>query len=220
MKKIALLTVLTALAITGCGLFQAKINMDYKRDDLNQAVVDSLDVFVNDYYKMNPEYTNDFIVAYIRLNTLNAENVKVIAPTSLKLFATKNKDYVKEDWIKEHLDKGLLKDFQKALPQGLTTYNSIEEIVSSDTLLSHAQVCSTHEMDANWALFSATGNTEVIDKLLDSRFIMGRACYFSVLEWSLYSRATQNKEVYDKITQRPHSERITPPLHECRWNNR
>lgn len=88
--------ILATIVISGCSLFQAKINEDYKRDDLNPAVVDSLEQFTNDAYKMNPQYTNDLIVALIRQNTLNVatskENIKILT----NILSIKNKDYIDE----------------------------------------------------------------------------------------------------------------------------
>ena len=104
MKKLLLSFALTALVFSGCSLFKPKIEENFKRDDLKPALADSVDIFVGEAYRMNPEYTNDFIVALIRANTLNVENARVYYPTLINLISLKNRDKLDEDWIMSHLE--------------------------------------------------------------------------------------------------------------------
>ena len=225
--------ILATIVISGCSLFQAKINEDYKRDDLNPAVVDSLEQFTNDAYKMNPQYTNDLIVALIRQNTLNVatskENIKILT----NILSIKNKNYIDESWILNHLDSKQQKDFNREFPAGLPAKQSIDEIIQNHPLFQDTITCKAEEVDAHWAYFSATGDTKAIEKMKKSLYVSGIPCCFNCLEWSLPSRATQNKDVYDKLVEIRdrncstakdpqncvtfYNQRFIPPVSECNW---
>ncbi len=227
--------ILVAFIISSCSLFQAKINEDFKRDDLNPAVVDSLDRFTNDAYKMNPKYTNELIVALIRSNSLHVttakENVKIL----INILSVQNSNYIDESWILAHLDTKQQKDYHREFPAGLPAQQSIEAIVQSHPLFQDSITCKAEEVDAHWAYFSATGNTKVIEKMFNSisHFYSGNTCCIRCLEWSIPSRAIQNKDVYDKLIEirdakcnsaensqecKDHyRQRYIPPVSECEW---
>lgn len=234
MKKFTFVSLLFAVfVISGCSLFQAKINEDFRRDDLNPAVVDSLNEFTNDAYKMNPQYTNDLFVALIRQNTLNVttakENIKIL----FNILSVRNRDYIDEAWILNHLDSKQQKDYHREFPAGLPAKQSIDEIVQSHPLFQDTITCKSEEVDAHWAYFSASGDTKAIEKMKKSLYVLGIPCCFNCLEWSLPSRAMQNKDVYDKLVEirdrncstakAPkeciafYNNRFIPPVSECKW---
>ena len=98
-KSIIISSIIAAIVLSSCSLFKAKFNEDFKRDDLNPIVVDSLEQFENDAYKMNPQYTNDLIVAIIRQNTLNVETAKENVKILFHLLSIRNRDYFDENLI-------------------------------------------------------------------------------------------------------------------------
>jgi hypothetical protein len=59
---------------------------------LAPSVVDSLELFSNNAYKMNPEYTNDYVIAIIRQNTLNVETAKEHEKIQFHLPNIRNRD--------------------------------------------------------------------------------------------------------------------------------
>ena len=234
MRKVSLIAlVLAILFLSGCGLFQAKINDNFKRDDLNPAVVDSINVFSNDAYKMDPRYTNDFFVAIIRMNLLNVETAKDNMVILFDILSIRNKDYLDINWIMSHLDSKQHKDFTKIFPSGLPRYKNIEDVIRDNKYFADTVTCKPVEVDAHWAYFSATGDTKIIEKIEKSRHVYGTPCCFDCVEWSLPSRAAQSKEVYDKMieirdkncakTKDPdycisyYNERLIPPKSYCKW---
>lgn len=234
MRKLSLIAlVLAILLLSGCGLFQAKINNDFKRDDLNPSVVDSISVFSNDAYKMDPRYTNDFFVALIRMNLLNVKMTKDYIVILFDILSIRNKDYIDVNWIMSHLDSKQQKDFNKTFPSGLPRYKNTEEVIRDNKYFADTVTCKPVEVDAHWTYFSATGDTKIIEKIEKSRHVYGTPCCFDCVEWSLPSRATENKEVYDKLTeirdkncaesQNPdfcishYNQRLIPPKGQCEW---
>lgn len=234
MRKVSLIAlVLAILFLSGCGLFQAKINDNFKRDDLNPAVVDSINVFSNDAYKMDPRYTNDFFVAIIRMNLLNVETAKDNMVILFDILSIRNKDYIDVNWIMSHLDSKQQKDFNKTFPSGLPRYKNTEEVIRDNKYFADTVTCKPVEVDAHWAYFSATGDTKIIEKIEKSRHVYGTPCCFDCVEWSLPSRAAQSKEVYDKMieirdkncakTKDPdycisyYNERLIPSKSYCKW---
>lgn len=234
-KQTIIFFVLSTLVLSGCSLFQAKINEDFKRDDLAPAVADSLQLFTNDAYKMNPLYTNDLIVALIRQNTLNVKTAKEYIKILINILSIKNHNYIDEKWILSHLDSKQQKDYHREFPAGLPAQQGIEDIVQSHPLFQDTITCKAEEVDAHWAYFSATGDTKAIEKMKNSLYIPGIPCCFSCLEWSLPSRASQNKDVYDKlieirdrncaIAEDPqycfdyYNNRFIPAVSDCQWRN-
>ena len=232
-KQTIIFFVLSTLVLSGCSLFQAKINEDFKRDDLAPAVADSLQLFTNDAYKMNPLYTNDLIVALIRQNTLNVKTAKEYIKILINILSIKNHNYIDEKWILSHLDSKQQKDFNREFPAGLPAKQSIDEIIQNHPLFQDSITCKAEEVDAHWAYFSATGDTKAIEKMKKSLYVSGIPCCFNCLEWSLPSRATQNKDVYDKLVEIRdrncttakdpqncvtfYNQRFIPPVSECNW---
>ena len=96
-KLLSISFILTILLLSSCASVKPQINENFKRDDLNPALADSVDLFIGEAYRMNPEYTNDFIVAIIRANTLNVENARVYYPTLISLIS------LERIWIKAGL---------------------------------------------------------------------------------------------------------------------
>lgn len=234
MRKVSLIAlVLAILFLSGCGLFQAKINDNFKRDDLNPAVVDSINVFSNDAYKMDPRYTNDFFVAIIRMNLLNVETAKDNMVILFDILSIRNKDYLDINWIMSHLDSKQQKDFNKIFPSGLPRYKNIEDVIRNNKFFASTVTCKPEEVDAHWAYFSATGDTKIIERIENSREVFGTPCCFQCIDWSLFNRAAQSKEVYDKMieirdkycakTKDPdycisyYNERLIPPKSYCKW---
>lgn len=227
--------ILATLILYGCSLFQAKLNEDYKRDDLKSAVVDSLDRFANDSYKMNPNYTNDFIVALIRRNALNVATSKEYVKILINILSIRNSDYINESWILKHLDSKQQKEYHRDFPDGLPARQSIDDIVQNSPFFKDTITCKAEEVDAHWAYFSATGDTKAVEKMKKTLYVFGIPCCFRCLEWSLPSRASQNKDVYDKLIEirdtdcasskdpkeciSYYNERFIPPTSECEWRN-
>ena len=110
-KQVILSLFLAAIILSSCSLFQAKFNENIKRDDLAPAVADSLEHFTNDAYKMNPQYTNDLIVALIRQNTLNVKTAKEYVKILINILSIRNHNYIDEKWILSHLDSKQQKDY-------------------------------------------------------------------------------------------------------------
>lgn len=223
------------LVLSSCSLFQAKFNEDFKRDDLTQTVVDSLEYFTNDAYKMNPQYTNDLIVALIRQNTLNVKTAKEYTKILINILSIRNHNNIDEKWILSHLDSKQQKDYHREFPAGLPAQQGIDDIVQSHPLFQDTITCKAEEVDAHWAYFSATGDTKAIEKMKRSLYVSDIPCCFSCLEWSLPSRAMQNKDVYDKLieirdrncatAEDPqncidyYNNRFIPPVSDCQWRN-
>ena len=227
--------VLITLILSGCSLFKAKFNEDFKRDDLNPIVVDSLEQFENDAYKMNPQYTNDLIVAIIRQNTLNVETAKENVKILFHLLSIRNRDYFDENLILSRLDSKQQKDYHREFPTGLPAQHTIDDYVLSHPLFQDSVTCKAEEVDAHWAYFSATGDTKAIEIMRRSYYVPGIPCCFSCLEWSIPSRAAQNKDVYDKLIEirngmcakeedpqdciHYYSQRFIPAVSDCQWRN-
>lgn len=226
---------LAAIILSSCSLFQAKFNENIKRDDLAPAVADSLEHFTNDAYKMNPQYTNDLIVALIRQNTLNVKTAKEYVKILINILSIRNHNYIDEKWILSHLDSKQQKDYHREFPAGVPIQQGIEDFVQSHPLFQDTITCKAEEVDAHWAYFSATGDTKAVEKMKKSLYVPGIPCCFSCLEWSLPSRATQNKDVYDKLTEIRdrncataedpqycidyYNNRFIPPISDCQWRN-
>lgn len=233
-KSIIISSIIAAILLSSCSLFQAKIKEDFKRDDLNPIVVDSLEQFENDAYKMNPQYTNDLIVAIIRQNTLNVETAKEYVKILFHLLSIRNRDYFDEKWILNKLEPNQQKDYHREFPSGLPAQHTIDDYVQSHPLFQDSVTCKAEEVDAHWAYFSATGDTKAIDKMRRSYYVPGIPCCFSCLEWSIPSRAMQNKDVYDKLIEMrdnrcakvkdpefciSYEERFIPAVSDCQWRN-
>ena len=235
MKKSFAIIIPILTLLSSCSLFQPKINDNYKRDDLNPAVVDSLNQFANDAYKMSPSYTNDLIVALIRQNSLNVETTKENVKILINILSIKNNNYIDEKWILSHLDTKQQKEYRRDFPDGLPIKKSINNVIQNHPLFKDSVTCKAEEVDAHWAYFSATGDTKAIEKMSKSitHFYSGNTCCISCLEWSLPSRAIQNKDVYDKLIEisdakcessknpqecKNHfNQRYIPPVSECEW---
>ena len=170
--------ILATLILYGCSLFQAKLNEDYKRDDLKSAVVDSLDRFANDAYKMNPNYTNDFIVALIRRNALNVATSKEYVKILINILSIRNSDYINESWILKHLDSKQQKEYHRDFPDGLPARQSIDDIVQNSPFFKDTITCKAEEVDAHWAYFSATGDTKAVEKMKKTLYVFGIPCQF------------------------------------------
>lgn len=231
-KNIVTFSIIAAFALSSCSLFQAKFNENIKRDDLAPAVADSLELFTNDAYKMNPQYTNDLIVALIRQNTLNVKTAKEYIKILINILSIRNRNHIDEKWILSHLDSKQQKDYHREFPAGLPTQQGIDDIVQNHPLFQDTITCKAEEVDAHWAYFSATGDTKAIEKMRRSYYVPGIPCCFSCLEWSIPSRAMQNKDVYDKLIEMrdnrcakakdpelciSYEERFIPPVSECKW---
>ena len=232
-KYIITSSIIAAILLSSCSLFQAKIKEDFKRDDLNPVVVDSLEQFTNDAYKMNPEYTNDLVIALIRQNTLNVETAKENVKILFHLLSIRNRDYFDENLILSRLDSKQQKDYRREFPTELPAQHTIDDYVQSHPLFQDSVTCKAEEVDAHWAYFSATGDTKAIDKIEYSLYVSNRPCCYRCLEWSLPSRAAQNKDVYDKLIEirngmcakeedpqdciHYYSQRFIPPVSECNW---
>lgn len=235
MKKSFAIIIPILTLLSSCSLFQPKINDNYKRDDLNPAVVDSLNQFANDAYKMSPSYTNDLIVALIRQNSLNVETAKENVKILINILSIKNNNYIDEKWILSHLDTKQQKEYRRDFPDGLPIKKSINNVIQNHPLFKDSVTCKAEEVDAHWAYFSATGDTKAIEKMSKSitHLYSGNTCCISCLEWSLPSRAIQNKDVYDKLIEisdakcassknpqecKNHfNQRYIPPVSECEW---
>lgn len=234
MKKILLSFALTALVFSGCSLFKPKFAETIKEDDLKPALVDSLDLFVGEAYRMNPEYTNDFIVALIRKNTLNVENARIYYPTLINLISLKNRDKLDENWIMSHLEPKEQEDFHRVFPSGFPARQSISKYIQSEELFSDSVTCEGEQVDAHWAYFSVTGNTDVIEKIEKTMRVYDRRCCFECLHETLVLRAVMNKDVYDKLIEirdrdcakAPNpagcanyfNNQYIPPQEQCAWH--
>ena len=233
MKKLLLSFALTALIFSGCSLFKPKIEENFKRDDLKPALADSVDLFVGEAYRMNPEYTNDFIVALIRANTLNVENARIYYPTLINLISLKNRDNLDEAWIMAHLEPKQQEDFHRVFPSGFPAKQSISKYIQSEVLFSDSITCEGEQIDAHWAYFSATGDTKVIEKIEKTMSVYDRRCCFQCLQETLVFRAMKNKDVYDKLIEirdtqcaKAHNpagckefvnNQYIPPVSACEW---
>ena len=236
MKKLFAISIIPILTfLSSCSIFQAKINDNYRQDDLNPAVIDSLDRFTNDAYKMNPNYTNDLIVALIRKNTLNIKTAKENVKILINILSVKNSDHIDEKWILSHLDTKQQGEYRRDFPDGLPIKQSIDNVIQNHTLFKDSVTCKAEEVDAHWAYFSATGDTKAIEKMFKSisHFYSGNTCCIRCLEWSIPNRAIQNKDVYDKLVEirdakcnsvanlqecKDHyRQRYIPPVSECEW---
>jgi len=150
MKKVFIIFIAPILTLlSSCSLFQAKINDNYKRDDLNPVVIDSLIRFTNDAYKMNPSYTNDLIVALIRQNTLNVETAKENVKILINILSVKNNDYFDENWILSHLDNKQQKEYHRDFPDGLPIKKSINNVIQNHPLFKDSVTCKAEEVDAH-----------------------------------------------------------------------
>ena len=134
MKKSFAIIIPILTLLSSCSLFQPKINDNYKRDDLNPAVVDSLNQFANDAYKMSPSYTNDLIVALIRQNSLNVETAKENVKILINILSIKNNNYIDEKWILSHLDTKQQKEYRRDFPDGLPIKKSINNVIQNHPL--------------------------------------------------------------------------------------
>ncbi len=233
MKKLLVLFAITALVFSGCSLFKPKFAETIKEDDLKPALVDSLDLFVGEAYRMKPEYTNDFIVALIRKNTLNVENARIYYPTLINLISLKNHDNLDEAWIMSHLEPKEQEDFHRVFPSGFPAKQSISKYIQSEELFSDSVTCEGEQVDAHWAYFSATGDTKVIEKIEKTMNVYNRRCCFECLHETLVFRAMKNKDVYDKLIEirdtkcaKAHNpagcteyfnNRYVPPISACEW---
>lgn len=184
---------------------------------------------------MNPNYTNDLIVALIRKNTLNIKTAKENVKILINILSVKNSDHIDEKWILSHLDTKQQGEYRRDFPDGLPIKQSIDNVIQNHTLFKDSVTCKAEEVDAHWAYFSATGDTKAIEKMFKSisHFYSGNTCCIRCLEWSIPSRAIQNKDVYDKLVEirdakcnsvenlqecKDHyRQRYIPPVSECEW---
>lgn len=234
-KRAIIPLIIITVQISSCSLFQARINEDYKRDDLAPAVIDSMGYFILDAYKMNPQYTNDFIIASIRQNALNVRNTRIYAQTLINILGKRNSAFIDENYILSHLDSEQKKTYHREYPSGLPSKQSIEEIVQNNPYFENSITCEGEEIDSHWAYFSATGDTKVIDKIESSLHVYNMQCCFDCLRHTLIDRAALNKDVYEKLIQirdkycasvkntdkciNNYNNWYIPPVSQCEWRN-
>lgn len=235
-KLLSISFILTILLLSSCASVKPQINENFKRDDLNPALADSVDLFIGEAYRMNPEYTNDFIVAIIRANTLNVENARVYYPTLISLISLKNRAHLDKSWIMSHLDEKEQEAFHRVFPLGFPVQQSVSKFVQNNEFFRDSVTCEGEDVDAHWAYFSATGDTKVIEKIEKTMSVYDRRCCFECLQESLIFRAVKNKDVYDKLVEirdtkcasapNPNSctefynKRYIPPASECAWSEK
>jgi len=234
-KKTAFFLVLVAIILSSCSLFQAEINDNYKRDDLSPAVIDSMGYFITAAYKMDPKYTNDLIIASFRQNALNVKNTKIYAQLLINLLSVKNKAFIDEEYILQHLDSDQQKDYRRTYPSGLPSKQSIDEIILNNPYFENTITCEGEEIDSHWAYFAATGDTKIIEKLENTLYARNVSCCFDCLGQSLANRAAWNKDVYDKLIQirdkhcssaknfntciEYYNNWYIPPISKCDWRD-
>ena len=203
-----------------------KVIVNFNKDGLNNIVTDSISFYTNAAYKISPEYSNDFVVSLVRMNVLNvpktAENVKLL----IELIAIKNQAHINDLEIKSKLTKNETSSFVRAFPNGLNSNKTVAEIVKNDKRLNAKLACSPEIVDAHWSWFSATGDTAIIGKLIESSKVKNTPCCFGSIEWSVPSQATQNEDVYNYLisrqnqlseTKRKWFSRFIPSKNECKW---
>jgi hypothetical protein len=206
----------------------AKVNMDFPKNDLNNDLVDSIEFYSNAAYRLKPELTNDLIVALVRMNTLAVPSSKEFVKIEITMIAIRNKQYIDESKIRNKLTKDELDQLDKTFPGGLVGHETIDQVVSGNEYLSQNLTCSPQIVDAHWAWFSATGDTRVIDKLIESSKVKNTPCCFSCIEWSIPSQAKSNEDVYKYLIEFKKNlgeksqqwfSRYVPDLRECDWIN-
>jgi hypothetical protein len=183
MKQLSLL--LASLVLASC--FSApKINEEFNKSDLSANLVDSLDVYTNSLYKMPKAYTNDYIIATIRMNALNVEYAKIPVIIQLNLLAAANASEYNFDYIKERLSDREMNEFISIFPDSLIKRHSIDDEKSRHKILAEQLTCKPEIVDAHWAEYSVTGDSRIIDKMIGS-IRPDVPCCITCIEWSVPS---------------------------------
>jgi hypothetical protein len=212
-------------ALYGC---TPKVIVNFNKDGLNNTVTDSISFYTNAAYKIHPEYSNDFIVSLIRMNLLNVPQTEENMNLLIELIAIKNRAYINEVEIKSKLTKNEVSSFGRAFPNGLNINKTVAEIVQNDERLNGKFACPPEIVDAHWAWFSGTGDTNIISKLIESSKVLNTPCCFDCIEWSVPNQATQNEDVYNFLISRQNQlsekqrewfSRFIPSKSACRWKN-
>lgn len=209
------ITIVSVLLLFGCVLIKkAEIRKDIKVDDLTPSFSDSdsIEYYSNNVYKMNPENTNDMVVALIRMNTLAVPTSKPYTEFLIKMMASKNKAFIDESKIRIRLNNEELMLYDKSFPKGYLSSISENYITEAQSMLIKRNVCNPADVDSTWAVFSATGDYNEIDRMISRLHEFSEKCAktnesvvidccYDCMRWSIKSQAEHSKDVYMHLYQ-------------------
>ena len=228
-KPNKMLIVLLISYLASCALNKSsKINNEIYTDDLNSSLQDSdsLMFYSNAAYRLNPNYTNDLIIALIRQNTLSVKSSKPYVAALIDMLSIQNKNEFNIDSIRGKLNSEQLAIFNKVFANGTTHAKTIKEYENENEILSRDSICYPEDVDMHWAEFSATGDRRIISKIIEpSRIISERLrkegsvvvkCCIDCVDWSVKSQAIYNKDVYDYLV---HLQDSLDPINKREYKN-
>ncbi|MGL1934200.1 MAG: hypothetical protein OCD01_04240 [Fibrobacterales bacterium] len=192
---------LIVFLVSCAGLYQAKLNKDFKNEDLPAEFNSQFNEYANALYKMPKVYTDPYVISIYRMNSLNVENYKIPAKLTLELLSSVNSENINCDNIKSKLTSNEVMDYENNFPFGMCQQEPLDAILSKYNELNDSIAYTPQKVDAHWAWFSATGDMKIIDKLVKSAGVVGVPCCLRCLEWSIPSMAYHNDDIYNYLVE-------------------
>ncbi len=178
------------ILISGCA---SQPNPNPKNNLLSQA---------HAVYKVDDEKITDLLIEMVQLGFLTRPKSLYIGEVLLSLVPVGRESYFDCERfygaIGVELKKVVLEKMKpylfKCKDGTFTEKAALEKF--SDAI--NPTIVEPYEVDATWAWFSATGNTEALDRLITNYLHYDKACRHCI-EWTYSSSCRQNKDVYDYL---------------------
>jgi len=187
--------IVLAQMVWGC----ANINFSYRKDDIspgaNRVIESNQSNFL---YKVPSEYSTDILVSLVRMNMFSAPSTKNIGEITTTFWLMGKKSVFNCDLFFSKLRKNQIKTFQEKMEGhpficNDPNYDEFAAVDSFRNILSE-NINEHNAVDAHWAWFSATGNTDVLKRILNNYLHNPSACK-RCIGWSFSSNAYQNPDV-------------------------
>lgn len=155
-------------------------------------------------YQLPPENVTDLLIEVVKTDIFSRTNSKYIGEVLLSLYPVGREEYL--DCQRFYSEIG--EDREQIVKQKMESYlftctgsrYTEEQALEKFSNVLKAEINQPHEVDATWAWFSSTGNTEALKRFIENYLYNENSCK-RCIEWSYSTNYKQNRDVYLYLKQ-------------------
>lgn len=183
-------------------LIDSKGNYVYKKDDLLPEIQDIVTENSNSFYKLDHYSRSDYLVSLVRQNLFEYPWSEKLGLVLISLGLQGDQNFNCDEFFSK-----LTPDQKKSIDDKFKDYPFIckDKNYTADNAIDafketfKEQIVSPEAADLHWAWYSATGNTDILKKILDNYLYVTNSCQ-ECIQWSYRSIATHDKNVENYLT--------------------
>lgn len=196
MRRIHLIILLLLLSGLACTPISTVRIPDMR--DLDPRAANSFEKELNYIYRIDSSLYTDVMVAVVRSNILSSPSTMNLGEIFLSVALMEKANQFDCNGFFSRLneqEKKLVRERMENHPFVCKDANySMEDVLKSFPEVLSADINTYSGVDAHWAWFSASGDTQVLKRFLDNYLMNPKSCK-ACIKWSYSSMAQQNHDV-------------------------